>query len=165
MLRIGMTAPDFELQTHSGLRFRLSDHAGRRTIVLMFLPSSGTWFGKRDLDDLALHVQSLSSYDAVCVGITDTPPDQLDFLAGNLGNALLLGSDDSLAICRSYRVLWLKSKAIRRVTYVVDRKRIIRGVAHHELLMDRHWKQVKRVLDQMKQEEEIATYNRKSQDL
>jgi len=68
-------------------------------------------------------------------------------------------------VCRDYRVLWLRGLAIRRATYIIDKHQTVRGLAHHEFLIERHWKYVLRVLKELKEEEEIKTYNRQSWNL
>ncbi len=165
MLRIGMQAPEFEIRTHTGLRFRLSDHRHQTNIVLFFFPSHNVWRGKKEVDAFAHHLSELRQFNALSVGISNAPRKDLITLAEGLGVPVLLGADEDLAVCRNYRVLWLHSVGIRRVTYVIDKTGTIRGIAHHELLIERHWTHVRRILTQLDDEERIAAYNRKAMDL
>lgn len=165
MLRIGTQAPEFEIRTHTGLRFRLSDHRGSKDIVLFFFPRHGAWQGKNELASFSRHLRGLQVHDAVLLGVSDSSPSELETLAGELDVPVLLGTDEQLAVCRNYRVLWLRSLGIRRVTYVIDKTGTVRGVAHHGLLMERHWTHVQRILTRLREEEELASYNRKAHDL
>lgn len=42
MIDVGTTAPDFELETHFGTRFRLGDHRGRHNVLILFYPLDWT---------------------------------------------------------------------------------------------------------------------------
>ena len=165
MLRIGTQAPDFDIRTHTGLRFRLSDHTGRKNILLFFFPRQGSWTGRLEMDAFARHIREIPDSDTALIGISNGSEADLKDLEAAVGTPVPLCVDENLAVCRNYRVLWLRSYGLRRVTYGIDKKAVIRGVAHHELLVDRHWKHVRRVLDSLREEEEIATYNRKASDL
>ena len=160
-----MTAPDFEIRLHSGLRFRLSDNRGERNVVLFFFPREGTWTGTREVEVFARHMKDLESYDAVLLGVNNAQPEEHRTFAEQNRLPIYLGSDPELEVCRNYRVLWLGSKAIRRVTYIIDKNLIVQGVAHHELLVERHWTHVRRVLETLGEESRIASYNRKAHNL
>ena len=165
MLRIGTHAPDFDIRTHNGLRFRLSDHAGRKNVILFFFPRQAVGTRRGELDPFMQHLRELTGENTISVGISNGSEKELADLAAMIGTDVLFGVDEHLEVCRNYRVLWLRSYGIRRVTYVIDTRSVIRGVAHHELLVERHWRHVTRVLKSLQEEEETATYNRKATDL
>jgi len=165
MLKLGEAAPDFEIKLHTGVRFRLSDQRHERNVVLYFYPKDFTWGCTKEGCLFAQHIRDIQQLNAVIIGISG---DQLEYhkkFAREYNFPFPLGSDPNLEVCRAYRVLWLSGIAIRRVTYVIDTSQVIRGVTHHELLIDRHWKYVVRVLKELKEEEETKTYNRKAWNL
>jgi mycoredoxin-dependent peroxiredoxin len=41
-LEVGAEAPDFELESHQGARWRLSDQKGKHNVVLAFFPFAFT---------------------------------------------------------------------------------------------------------------------------
>lgn len=41
-LKVGQSAPDFELESHLGPRVRLSDFIGEKNVVLAFFPLAWT---------------------------------------------------------------------------------------------------------------------------
>lgn len=41
-LKVGDTAPDFELESHSGAKWKLADQRGKKNIVLAFYPFAFT---------------------------------------------------------------------------------------------------------------------------
>lgn len=165
MLRIGTYAPDFELRLHNGLRFHLSDQRGTKNVVLYFYPKNHTWGCTREGCLFAHHIREIEALDAVLVGVNGETLEEHRAFAEAYRFPFPLASDTRLEVCRNYRALWLGSKAIRRVTYVIDKQLVVRGVAHHELLIDKHWSYVKRILTHLREEETVRAYNRKAWEL
>ncbi|MBF8249229.1 MAG: Thiol peroxidase, Bcp-type [Bacteroidetes bacterium] len=165
MVRIGSVAPDFEVKLHTGVRFRLSDQRGERIVVLYFYPRDFTWGCTKEGCMFAEHIQEIKKLDATVIGINGQSLADHKKFAKQYNFPFPLGSDPDLSVCRNYRVLWLRGLAIRRATYIIDKHQTVRGVAHHEFLIDRHWKYVLRVLKGLKEEEEIKTFNRQAWDL
>ena len=165
MLRIGTYAPDFELKLHTGMRFHLSDQRGLKNVVLYFYPRDYTWGCTKEGCMFADHIREIEAMGAVLIGVNGESLEQHRTFAEEYRFPFPLASDPRLEVCRNYRALWLGSKAVRRVTYVIDKQLMVRGVAHHELLIDRHWSYVKRILAQVGDEEATRSYNRKAWDL
>ena len=165
MLRIDSPAPDFELQLHNGLRFRLSDQTGQKYVILYFYPRDFTWGCTKEGCLFADHILEIESLDAVLIGINNESVEQHRKFAEKYRFPFALASDPHLEVCHNYRASWLGGKAIRRVTYIINKNRMIKGIAHHELLIDRHWKHVKRVLVRLREDEALRTYNRKAWNL
>ncbi|MGB2867315.1 MAG: peroxiredoxin [Bacteroidota bacterium] len=165
MLNIGDRAPDFELRLHTGVRFRLSDQRGERNVVLYFYPKDFTWGCTKEGCLFTEHIEKIHELDTEIIGVSGDSLEVHKKFAREYGLAFPLASDPKLEVCRNYRALWLRGVAIRRITYVIDKRSIIRGIAHHELLIDRHWKHVVRVLTELKEEETIKAYNKQAWDL
>ena len=165
MLKVGDTAPDFEIKLHTGVRFRLSDQRGQRNVVLYFYPKDFTWGCTKEGCLFASHIHEISRLNAIIIGINGDSLESHKRFANEYNFPFPLGSDDDLGISRTYRVLWLRGIAVRRVTYIIDVAQNIRGVAHHELLIDRHWNYVVRTLKELHGVEEIRNYNRQAWNL
>lgn len=165
MLRIGDRAPNFEVKLHTGVRFRLSDQRDERNVVLYFYPKDFTWGCTKEGCLFASHIQEIRNLNAMIIGVNSDDLEKHKEFAKEYNFPFPLGSDPELEICRNYRVLWLRGVAVRRVTYIIDKKQTIRGVAHHELLIERHWRYILRTLKQLKEEEATAQYNRQAWNL
>ncbi len=165
MLRIGEKAPDFEVKLHTGVRFRLSDQRDERNVVLYFYPKDFTWGCTKEGCLFAGHIQEIRSLNALIIGVNGDGMETHRKFAKEYNFPFPLGSDPDLEVCRNYRVLWMRGIAVRRVTYIIDKKQYVRGVAHHELLIERHWKYILRTLRQLKEEQDVEEYNRQAWNL
>jgi peroxiredoxin len=99
------------------------------------------------------------------VGINNDSTENHRQIAKSVNIAFALASDPTLEVCRNYRALWLNGLAIRRITYIIDKRGIVRGMAHHELLVQQHWNHVVRTLQELNEDEQIRTFNRKAWNL
>ena len=165
MLRIGDKAPDFDLKLHTGHRFRLSDQYAERNVVLYFYPKNFTWGCTKEGCLFTKHIEEIRQLDAEIVGINDDSVEHHRSFVKQYDFAFPLASDPTKEVCRNYRALWLNGVAIRRVTYIIDKRGLVRGVAHYELLIRKHWDSIVRTLKELREEERIRTYNRKAWNL
>ncbi|MBI5463549.1 MAG: peroxiredoxin [Ignavibacteriales bacterium] len=159
MLRIGDIAPDFELRLHNGHRFRLSDQRGERNVVLYFYPKDFTLGVTKASELFSSHIEEIGRLNATVIGISGDTLENHRRFAKTYELAFPLASDPKLIVCRNYRAVWLLGMAMKKITYVIDLKGRIRAIAHHELLVKRHWDHVLRVLRQIQEE---STYSDKS---
>lgn len=151
MLPVGSIAPDVHLHLHDGTSTRLSDLRGQR-VVLYFYPKDFTWGCNRQACSFAEHYQEIVSRNAILVGISaDTIESHKRFAERNR-LPFQLASDSDLAIARSYDVLAWGFRRLR-ATYVIDREGIIRGIVHHEIIVENHWKSVVNILETLNPDE------------
>ena len=165
MLPIGALAPDFELPLHTGDTFHLSSHRKKHHVILYFYPKDFTWGCTQEGCLFSEHLKTIQSLEGVVVGINSDSLELHRSFAEHYNLGFPLASDTHLEVCRNYRALWLRGFAIKRITYVIDKRGIIQGKAHHELLIDKHWEYVLRTLNELYQNDQARTYNRKYWDL
>lgn len=135
-LAVGEKAPDFELVGTDPEPFRLSKQLGRKHTVLAFYELAFT----NDCTDEMLAFQDLLSsfedVDASVVGISLDPKGILDSFAGSNGLGFTLLSDDfNHEVCSLYGA-WREDRGFasgtggiaRRMTYVIDKEGVVRGV-------------------------------------
>lgn len=67
-IRVGTTAPGFELPDQTGSTFRLADQKGKR-VLLSFYPEVGTKLSDRQIKDLEKKATQLTKLGCVAVGI------------------------------------------------------------------------------------------------
>lgn len=145
MLRVGTEAPDFEIALNTGGLFRLSDHRGERNIALFFYPKNFTRGCTKEVCSFSEHENQIDSLQTMILGISADTLESHKKFASVYHLRFPLGSDKDRTITRLYGALFLGFRT-RRVTYVIDKKGIICGLAHHEILMSNHWKSVVRIL-------------------
>ena len=152
MLKVGSTAPDVLLHFHNGTSQRLSELRNRNTVVLYFYPKDFTWGCTRQACSFADHYQEIVSREALLIGISADSIERHRKFAQQNHLPFLLASDPDLAIARAYGVLAFGFRRLR-VTYVIDRDLIIRGVIHHEIILENHWKSVLATLKELEHRE------------
>lgn len=148
MLKVGSKAPDVLLRFHNGTSQRLSELRNRNSVVLYFYPKDFTWGCTRQACSFADHYQDIASRESVLVGISADSIESHRRFAQQHHLPFLLASDPDLAIARAYRVLAFGFRRLR-VTYVIDRHGIVRGVVHHEVIVENHWKSVLAILKEL----------------
>lgn len=152
MLRVGSTAPDVLLQFHNGTSQRLSELRTGNNVVLYFYPKDFTWGCTRQACSFAEHDQEIASRNAVLVGVSADSVESHRRFAQQHHLPFLLASDPDLTIARAYGVLAFGFRRLR-VTYVIDRHGKIRGVVHHEVIVEIHGKSVLTILKELQQQE------------
>lgn len=147
MLRVGQTAPEIVAHTNAGAEIRLSAYRGRKNVVLYFYPKDFTSGCTAEACSFRDHYTELEQYDAVIVGVSADDAGSHSRFASTYGLQFTFISDDG-SISKQYGTRWLWGLLAqpKRVTYVVDKEGIIRGVFHHELAIGKHLDDVLAVL-------------------
>src|SRR3954451_1503710 len=131
--RVGDTAPDFELDGTDG-RFRLSDHRGRR-VVLLFYPGDETPVCTKQFCSYRDRADDMSALDAVVVGISGQDvASHLDFTTHH-GLTVPLLADPDKAVARSYGVT-RPVLGTQRATFIVDENGVVAWCKVHALGLD-----------------------------
>lgn len=153
MLPLGSKAPDFRLRLDTGEIFRLRDISGKNNVVLSFFPYDFVKEEARDAYIFLQQLQKAQSLGAVVVTISPTKMDELRKLLKLYSFNVSIASDPTMEVYRNYRAMWLRGIALRKITYVIDKKGIIRGRINHQLLSEQPWSQVMRILKELNSEQ------------
>lgn len=141
LLREGERAPHFVGRLNTGATFSLADQIGKHNVVVFFYPKDFTYNCTREVCSFRDNYDVLKRYDAVLVGVSydDAGSHQAFSAQHRLPFPLLSDSDRSIA--KAYgaeaRFGGLLGGA-KRVTYVIDKKGVIRGVVHSEMFVGEH---------------------------
>jgi peroxiredoxin Q/BCP len=144
----GSRAPGFTAPASTGETIRLADFAGEKNVVLFFYPKDFTAGCTEQACAFRDAYEELRALNAVVFGVSGDTRASHEKFAGTHRLPYPLISDSSRAIARAYGVLRLGGvlPLPKRVTYVIDRKGVIRMVVHHELQMGRHVEEALAVL-------------------
>lgn len=141
LLRVGNEAPDFSAFLEAGTIFRLSYFRGKKNVVLFFYPKDFTPGCTKEVCGFRDHYEVLRKYDAEIVGVSsDTAESHRLFLRRHSIPYTLI-PDTSKEIARMYGAVRRLGGILpdaKRVTYVIDKNGIVRGVFHHELAVGKH---------------------------
>ena len=137
MLKLGDAAPDFEVPLGSGDHFCLSEYRGSN-VVLFFYPRAFTVGCTREVNGFCDVHDNIIGKSAVVIGISTDSVERLGRFGEATSAPFGLGSDESGEVRRLYDVERRFGLGTSRVTYVIDKEGVIRGVFHNEIVMNRH---------------------------
>jgi len=134
-VKVGYTAPDFTLKAVAGGGVTLSEYAGKKKVVISFVPAAWTpvcsdqWPGYNIVKDL------FDANDAILLGITvDNIPSLFAWTSrmGELWFPVLSDFWPHGAVADTYGVLRTDGTAERAII-IVDKKGIIRYIDVHDI--------------------------------
>jgi len=132
-LEIGATAPDIDLPTDGGGRFKLSDHTGKR-VVVYFYPKDDTSGCTKEAQEFTALAADFASQGVAVVGISPDSPKSHDKFRAKYELAIPLASDEDTAVAMAYGV-WVeksmygrKYMGIERSTFLIDADGKIAGI-------------------------------------
>lgn len=124
-LDVGATAPDFDLPTDGGNRFRLSDHKGRR-VVVYFYPKDDTSGCTKEAQEFTALAADFAARGVTVVGVSPDSAKSHDKFRQKYDLAIPLASDEDKAVCTAYGV-WVeksmygrKYMGVERSTFLID---------------------------------------------
>ena len=129
----GDPAPDFELEGTEG-RFRLSDHRGRR-VVLLFYPADNSPVCTRQFCSYRDRADEVEDLDAVVVGISGQDLDSHGAFVARHGLNVPLLADTDGAVGRLYDA-HAPVIGTRRAVVVIDGDGIVRHRHDHRFGLD-----------------------------
>jgi len=130
---VGDPAPDFALDGTEG-RFRLSDHRGRR-VVLLFYPGDFTPVCTRQFCSYAERAEDMSALDATVVGISPQDVDSHSKWMDENGIPVPLLADPDKSVAKAYGAA-VPLVGTRRAVVIVDEAGTIAHKHVHTLGLD-----------------------------
>ena len=136
MLEKNQQAPLFRSINQNNQLVILSDFAGKKNVVLYFYPKDDTPGCTIEANDFTKLAEEFSKYDTVVIGVSkDSCESHVDFINKYSLKVELLADMDG-ELCESYGV-WrerekngVKSMAVLRSTFIIDKKGALADVAY-----------------------------------
>ncbi|MEI6270222.1 MAG: peroxiredoxin [Methylococcaceae bacterium] len=136
MLENQQKAPLFSSPNQLNQLVNLSDYADKKNVVLYFYPKDDTPGCTIEANDFTKLAEEFGKYDTVVIGVSkDSCESHIDFI-NKFGLKIDLLADTSGELCESYGV-WrerekngVKSMAILRSTFIIDKKGTLVDVAY-----------------------------------
>jgi peroxiredoxin len=153
--RVGDVAPDFTARTTQDELVTLSSLRGRY-VVLYFFPKAFTPGCTRETTRFRDAYADILELGGLVLGVSvDDFETQCDFVAATQARFPMIGDED-LAVSQLYGVLRPFLKLSKRVTFVIDRDGVVRGVFEHEFQISKHLDGVLHLLEKLRSEEREA---------
>jgi len=129
-LKIGDTAPSFELPVAMDKTWKLSDNVGKQNIVLLFFPLAFSPTCHQELCSFRDGFREFKSLDALVAAISIDSPFVLNKWKEELGLPFALLSDFNKSVAPAYGAFYEKlgplNGVAKRSAFVIDKKGIIR---------------------------------------
>ena len=137
-VRAGDIAPDFTLEAHTGQPVSLAEFRNRKVVVLYFYPKDESAVCTKEACSFRDAYEDFVQAGAVVIGVSsDSLESHKAFASGNrLPFVLLADTDGSLR--RSYGVQSTLKIVPGRVTYVIDKKGVVRHIFRAQFSAARH---------------------------
>ena len=143
---VGSKAPDFTLPSQSGEMVNLKDFLGRKPVVLFFYPKDDTPGCSKEACAFRDDYEEFRKLDAEVVGISSDSVESHRSFAKKYGLPFTLLSDEGGKVRKLYGVSNTFGLFPGRVTYVIDKKGVIRHVFSSQLDARRHVEEALRIL-------------------
>src|SRR5947209_11199809 len=130
---VGDRAPEFALPSHTGELVRLSDLIGRKNVVLYFYPKDDTPGCTAQARSFRDSYEAFVEAGAEVVGISSDSVECHKQFASKYELPFVLLSDEHGEVRRLYGVPKTLGLLPGRVTYVIDRRGIVRHVFSSQL--------------------------------
>ena len=137
MLKEGDAAPDFTTRDEQGNQVRLSDLRGQK-VALYFYPKDDTPGCTKEACSFRDSYEAFKDAGAEVVGISSQSAASHEAFAAKYRLPFTLLADEGGKVRRQYGVPSTLGLLPGRVTYVIDRKGIVRHVFNSQLNATRH---------------------------
>ncbi len=121
----GDMAPEIDLPTDGGGRFRLSDHAGK-PVVVYFYPKDDTSGCTKEALEFTGQIKEFEKAGAVIIGISPDSVSKHDRFKSKHELGVLLGSDEEKDVLQAYGV-WVEKSMYGRKYMGVERSTVLIG--------------------------------------
>lgn len=150
MVRVGDKAPMFEGITDTGEKFSLSDYVGKHNLVIYFYPKDDTPGCTREACAFRDNWDLLKDYDVVVIGISSDSVESHKKFKSKYNLPFILVSDPDKKIRELYGAKGLILPS--RVTFVIDKRGIVRHIYNSQLDPENHVKEAMKALEIIKNE-------------
>jgi peroxiredoxin Q/BCP len=151
MMKVGDKAPIFESVDDSGNRFSLADYIGKHNIVLYFYPKDDTPGCTREACAFRDNWDALKDYDVVVIGVSSDDVNSHSRFKAKYRLPFILVSDPDGKIRELYGAKGFIIPA--RVTFIIDKRGVIRHVYNSQLNPTNHVKEALKTLERIRREE------------
>lgn len=151
-IKVGDKAPDFTLPSQMGDNVTLSEYIGKKNIVLYFYPKDESPGCTKEACTFRDNYEELANLGAEVLGISGQSVESHIAFASHYGLPFLLLSDVGNKVRELYGVPSTMGIIPGRVTYIIDKKGVVRHVFVSQTQAQRHVEEAKKTLRQIEQE-------------
>ncbi len=154
-VQVGDKAPDFTLPSQMGDKVMLSEFLGKMNVVLYFYPKDESPGCTKEACSFRDSYNDFVDLGAQVLGVSGQSIESHKAFATHYGLPFLLLSDEGNTVRHLYGVPSSLGVLPGRVTYIIDKKGIVRHIFNSQTQPQRHVDEAKQVLRQLDDEENL----------
>ena len=147
MIKIGDTAPDFELPNQSGEAVSLAGLLGNGELVLYFYPADFTPICTAEACAFRDAYDDLAEIDVQVVGVSPQSADSHQRFASRHSLPFPILCDERKSVIKAYGVDGPLGFGVRRATYLIDKDQTVANRVVSDLFVGSHMDLVKAVIN------------------
>ena len=155
-VKVGDKAPDFTLPSQMGDDLTLSEFLGKKNIVLYFYPKDETLGCTREACTFRDSYEELTNLGAEVLGVSGQSVASHKSFATHYGLPFILLSDVGNKVRELYGVPSSMGLIPGRVTYIIDKKGVVRHIFSSQTQTERHVEEAKTTLKELEKESETS---------
>ena len=151
-LNVGDTAPTFTLRSQSGELVDLKNLIGKREIVLYFYPKDNTPGCTAEAKAFRDRYEAFKEVGAEVIGISSDSIESHRSFSTQCGLPFTILSDEGGVARKLYGVPSTLGLLPGRVTYIIDKRGVVRFIFNSQMNPTKHVEEAMRILSQIKDE-------------
>jgi thioredoxin-dependent peroxiredoxin len=155
-VKVGDKAPDFTLPSQMGDNVALSEFFGKKNVVLYFYPKDETVGCTKEACTFRDNYEQLTNLGAEVIGVSGQSVESHKSFASHYGLPFILLSDEGNKVRGLYGVPSTMGFLPGRVTYIIDKKGVVRHIFNSQTQAPRHVEEAKKTLMELEQEEKAT---------
>jgi len=156
MLEAGDPAPEFTAPAHNGQQIRLADYMGKSAVVLYFYPMDGMPVCTRQACGFRDAFEEFTKLGATVIGVSADSLERHRAFAGSQALPFLLLSDQDGSLRKAFQVPKTLAILPSRVTFVIDKRGVIRHVFSALFSGQEHVTEALRIVRELARETSIG---------
>jgi thioredoxin-dependent peroxiredoxin len=157
VVKVGDRAPDFTLLSQFGDNVTLGEYLGMKNVVLYFYPKDESPGCTKEACSFRDSYQQLADLGAEVLGVSGQSVESHVAFATHYGLPFILLSDKDNNVRELYGVPATMGIIPGRVTYIIDKKGIVRHIFNSQTQAQRHVEEAKRTLEELAREEQAVS--------
>ena len=150
-VKVGDNAPDFTLTSQNGEEVTLSQFLSKKNIVLFFYPKDESPICTRQVMIFKDNFKIFTKLDAEVLGVNSGSIKSHKAFAEHHKLPFMLLSDKDKKVKKLYGVSSSLGIISGRVTYIIDKKGVVRNLFSSQLQLGKHVEEAKKILETIKE--------------
>jgi len=152
-VKVGDKALEFTLPSQMGDDVMLSEFFGKKNVVLYFYPKDETTGCTKEACTFRDNYEELTKLGAEVIGVSGQSVESHKSFASHHGLPFILLSDEGNKVREIYGVPSSMGIIPGRVTYIIDKKGMVRHIFNSQTQAQKHVEEAKKTLLEIEKEE------------